>query len=141
MTSCGVNPQIDLQGSMELQACLEHISPKWSLQWWKELGDRKEIGAVQQEVTRKGDRTSPLALFRLDCSRVTTLSRTLVWGRWNLLAASGKRHCMDTLSLEVCLIFPGFNRVCSLAFPVLLLDPMPSWPVISCAVAWSRCLS
>ena len=38
---------------MELQAYLKHNSPKWSLQWWKELCDRKEIGAVPQEVTRK----------------------------------------------------------------------------------------
>ena len=54
MTFCGVDSKIDLQGSMELQAYLKHISPKWSLQWWKERGDRKEIGAVPQQVTRKG---------------------------------------------------------------------------------------
>ena len=49
----------------------------------------------------KRDRTSPLALFRLDSPRVTALSETLVWGRWNLLTASGRRHYTDTLSPEV----------------------------------------
>ena len=53
MTFCGVDSQVHLQGSMDLQAYPKHISPKWSLQWWKELGDRKEIGAVPQEATRK----------------------------------------------------------------------------------------
>ena len=32
MTFCGVDTQIGLQGSMELQAFLKHISPQWSLQ-------------------------------------------------------------------------------------------------------------
>ena len=62
------------------------------------------------------------------------LSQTLVWGRWNLLAASGKRHCTDTLSLEVCRIFPGFKRVCSLTFPVLLLDSYAELPCLFLAL-------
>ena len=53
MTLCGVDPQLDLQGIMDRQAYLKHISLKWSLQWWKELGARKEIGTVPREVTRK----------------------------------------------------------------------------------------
>ena len=51
MTFCGVDPHIDVQGNMDLQAYLEHISPKWSLQWWKKLGARKEMG-VGKEIAR-----------------------------------------------------------------------------------------
>ena len=53
MTFRGVDPQIDLQVNMNLQAYLKHMPQKWSLQWWKELAARKEIGVVPQEVTRK----------------------------------------------------------------------------------------
>ena len=53
MTFCGVDAQLDLQGNMTLPANLKHISLKWSLQWWKEVGAGNEIGDVPQDATRK----------------------------------------------------------------------------------------
>ena len=61
---------------MDLQAYLKHISPKWSLQWWKELGDRKEIGAVPQEATRK-EIARALWHFYASTVRVSRLSKPL----------------------------------------------------------------